>query len=159
MKAIYKNDFWKVSVDWKDPTLYEDVLENGHECCEDSQLYMITAAFGKNKHKILYIGKTTKSISHRLKQPDHKLRHLKMSGDYSRHKLYITMGKIRVEGGKVTPKRIDQIESLLIYSFDDFHKYNGSKINKLNLSEHYEVQNKGEFHALPEKIYLGLFKN
>lgn len=105
--------------------IYENLVADGSIHDENAHLYMISGKYLNNKSKVFYIGKTYKQIvSNRLTQSDHQSRYDDMTSDYPRHKLYVSHGIVKINKGKRTAKRIDEIESILIYSMPTEHSFN-----------------------------------
>ena len=158
MKLLYKDYCWDAEIYWSKPYDYVN-FSNGHIVNEESAyFYIIFGQYSKFSRKIFYIGKTyDQYIQDRIIQKDHKDRIQKLQLIYPRFKFYLSIGKIKVLNGKITRKRIDQIESLLIFSCNSNYLKNKNKIFSLRLNDHYKIINHGYYKPLPNKLVLGLF--
>ena len=71
------------------------------------------------KRRLLYIGQTyQQSVSTRLQQPDHQRRYAAFVKNYPRHRFSVSHGIVSVIDGRLTKRRVDDIERLLIYAND-----------------------------------------
>lgn len=158
MKILFEDGFWKVTITWSKPMLYENLIEQGSQHDENAHLYMISGKHQNNKHKVYYIGKTyDQCVSDRLTQSDHKLRYKNIKKDYPRHTLYVSHGIVEIKDGKRTSKRIDEIESILIYSMPAEHSFNEKNYFSHGVTGQYLINNKGHKSSLPNTIGLGVF--
>lgn len=158
MNILFEDGFWKVTVTWSKPMLYENIIEQGSPHDESAHLYMILGKYQNNSHKVFYIGKTyDQVVSDRLTQSDHKLRYKKVKDEYPRHQLYVSHGIVEIEDGKRTSKRIDEIESILIYSMPTDHSYNEKNYFSHGVTGQYLIKNKGYKSNLQNTIGLGVF--
>ncbi len=158
LRQLFEEDFWDVEINWSRPALYENVIEYGAELDDKAFLYMITAKFGSNKSKILYIGKTYKqTVNIRLSQNDHHKRYKNIQKKYPRHKLYVSCGTVQIHNGKITENRIKEIEKILIYSNDTDHVQNVSNYYTHGVKDSYKIKLSGYRHSLPKELYLGVF--
>ncbi|OQX96503.1 hypothetical protein B6I21_00820 [candidate division KSB1 bacterium 4572_119] len=158
MEKLYPDTFWNVSINWTKPKLYENILEKYSEYDDYSYFYKITGQYSTKEHKLYYIGKAYyQTVSMRLSQKDHQKRFNKLSKDYPKHKLYVSFGIVKLANGHITEKRIDQIESLLIYSHDFDHLLNKQKLNELKVTEPYIILNSGYRTPLYKEIHFGIF--
>ncbi len=159
LKLLYREYFWQVTIEWSKPVNYSNI--NFYELANDSNfdLYMITGKYSDYKHKIFYIGKSYfQTISKRLNQKDHIQRIQSLKKKHPKHDLFISCGKVNIADSRKTQKRIDEIESILIFSFDTDAKINKNKNYTLNTkSNHYIITNKGYRAELEKKLYFGLF--
>jgi hypothetical protein len=158
MKILFEDAFLNVTISWSRPMLYENLISNGSSYDETAYLYMISGKYHNHPNKVFYIGKTyNQTVSNRLTQKDHKKRYDALKKEYPRHKLFVSHGNVQIHNGNVSPKRIDQIESILIYSMPGEHS-----INKMNFWSHgvkneYLLTNKGYKNNLESTIGLGVF--
>lgn len=176
--VLFKDASLKAKILWSDPVLYDDVL-NGEYCIIESEnidfnnygdndndfwvndfknvnsnFYMILGQWSQ-KIKLFYIGKTKKSVFNRLKQQDHKRRKKEMEEDHPKHKLLISFGDLYMEYGcNKTSKRIDDIESLLIYAQEP--EYNKNKIFNHKVESDYWIKNYGYTDPLYKQLHYGL---
>nr|WP_321497794.1 hypothetical protein [uncultured Methanolobus sp.] len=178
-KALYPYDAWKSVIVWSKPISYDDFV-NGVEQFDDSEdtyetacslnvestyitkplsdkgpnFYMILGKWS-DKLKCFYLGKTTNSIYKRVTARDHKDRKEQMHNDYSKHKLLISKGHFYMgDWANKTKKRIDEIESLLIYANEPF--YNDKKRLTNRVNRDYWIKNCGHYEPLYEELYYGL---
>ena len=115
---------------------------------------MILGQWGSHT-KLFYIGKTTKNVLNRLKLQDHKKRKKEMMEDHPKHRLLISVGDLYMEwGSNKTSKRIDDIESLLIYAHEP--EYNKSKIFNHSVESDYWIKNYGYTDPLYKQLHYGL---
>jgi hypothetical protein len=173
----FKHLAFKAKIFWSEPVSYDAFLNRACSIeCENIDIndftdddgdfwvndysvakpnfYMILGRWG-SKIKLFYIGKNTNSVFVRLKQPDHMLRKNEMKSDYPRYKLLLSLGHLCMElGSKRTSKRIDEIESILIYAHEP--KYNKSKIFKRPAISDYWIKNYGYTIPLHNQLYYGL---
>ncbi len=158
MNKLYPEIFWEVDINWTKPYLYENFLMTGSEYDESAYIYKITGRYSGKAHKLFYIGKTYyQYVITRISQEDHKKRYKKLLKDYQKHKLYVSLGIIEMKNGNITERRIDQIESLLIYSHDFKHLLNKQKLNELNVTEPYKIVNSGYRAPLFKEINFGIY--
>jgi hypothetical protein len=158
MKILFESEFWDVSVTWSRPMVYENLINNGSVYDDDAHLYMITGKYRNNKSKVFYIGKTYNNIvSNRLTQKDHKTRYELLKKNYPNHVLSVSHGIVNIEGGKRTEKRIDEIESILIYSMPTEHCINNKNYFSHGVTAQYLIENKGYKSGMPKEIGLGVF--
>lgn len=149
---------WIVDIDWSRPSAYENAKENADDA--DAWLYMILGYYGSSERKIFYIGKAVNSyVKDRLRQPDHQRRQARLARAHPKHHLGVSMGKVRVRNGNITDNRIDQIETMLIYTANDIqpHVINKKKIWSLRIKEPYVIRNRGYRRPLPKEIHHGIF--
>ena len=158
MKPLYDDESWDVAIKWTKPARYEAVREEGSQYDEQAFLYLITARFSSKSRKVLYVGKTFKQwVSKRLSQPDHKRRYKKIVSDYSHHKFEVSHGLLTVSNGKLTQKRLSDIEKILIYSNHPSHAHNVQGFYAHGVSGSYRIENSGHRCGLPKCIALGVF--
>ena len=106
MKILCEDAFWKVSVTWSRPMVYENLIKNGSIHDDEAHLYMISGKYAHNASKVFYVGKTYRQlVSDRLTQIDHKKRYAYLREEYPRHKLYVSHGMVEIDGGKRTAKK------------------------------------------------------
>jgi hypothetical protein len=160
LKAIAPDEAWHVTLNWSRPEHYDDVTSDGSRHDDDGWLYMILGYFGSSHPKIFYIGKVVQSyVSQRLRQPDHRRRYLRLSKEHPRHTFKVTLGSIQLESGNITSRRIDQIETLLIYTTRESspHMINERKWLTNRVTSPYVINNCGFRHPLPRQINFGIF--
>ena len=158
MKPVYDDDFWEVKIHWSKPITYQAAKVHGSVYDDGANLYMISVRFSDKNHKLVYIGKTYKqNVQTRLKQPDHTKRHAEIVKNYPKHVVFVRYGKIKVVGGRVTEKRISDIENILIYCSDNGHSHNIKSIYSHGVTDSYEIANSGSRCALPRYLAFGFF--
>lgn len=146
-----------VTVDWSAPVTH-DMLHGGLVGEDDSAyFYAIIGRFEKQWWPY-YIGKVySQSVSQRQKNKDHlkRLEELKkLSPSTTWH---ITLGTPKFEYNNISPKIINEIEGLLIYS--NWHKesINRSKINTFHSYNHIQITNTGFSEPFYKKTSYGVF--
>lgn len=176
---LFEEYAWKAKILWTNPLLYHDFLD-GEECLNEfdledlndyndedndfwvnefieypnSNFYMILGQWNK-KNKIFYIGKTIQEVIDRVKNTDHKKRKKEMETENPKHKLLISLGDLYMESGcNKTSKRIDDIESLLIYAHEP--EYNKNKIFNHTVESDYWIKNYGYTDPLYKQLHYGL---
>ena len=158
LEPLIISDSWEVRIKWTRPRSYERVREEGSDHDDSAYLYYIRAQFSNRRPKLLYIGKTyTQSVSIRLGQPDHRNRYDEFTRLYPIHRFTVSHGIVSVESGRITRRRIDDIERLLIYANDPSHAYNVQNINQHGVARSYIVTNTGYRSGLPRSLLLGVF--
>lgn len=158
MEPLSHEDYWNVQIDWSLPQEYERLLELGSPNDDLAHLYLISARYGKNEPKTIYIGQTYNQwVSKRLTQADHQSRYADFVENYSRHRLYVSHGIVTVHDGKITRKRINDIERILIYTNDPTHAHNIKNFQGHGVSTPYQIENRGSRCTLPRQISLGVF--
>lgn len=60
-------------------------------------------------------------------------------------------------GGKLTSRRLDDIERILIYTNNRDHAHNIKNLYAHGVSDSYFIENKGSKCTLPRTISLGIF--
>ena len=158
MNPVFVDDFWRVHITWSKPLPYETARDAGSDQDETANLYMITARFSNKKHKFIYLGKTYKQwVQKRLKQKDHQARYAAIIKNHPKHAIFLRYGTVKIESGKVTNKRIDDLERILIYCLDDEHCKNIKSIYTHGVLESYEIISSGSRGTLPKCLALGFF--
>jgi len=158
MQPLYHQDYWEVEIDWKRPKKYERARDEGSDHDEFAHLYLISARYGSSEPKALYIGKTWKqTVATRLCQDDHKKRYAAFVKNYPRHSFYVSYGIVSVNDAKLTEKRLDAIERILIFTNEPEHAYNVQHLYEHGVTGSYEIQNRGSRCHLPRIIRLGVF--
>ncbi|MFZ3019472.1 MAG: hypothetical protein WA056_13565 [Gallionella sp.] len=158
MEPLWHEDRWHIEINWSRPVEYKRLLEEGSPHDEQAYLYLISARFGNKSSKTIYVGKAFRqSVSKRLSQPDHKLRHIEFLENYPRHRFYVSHGLVTVHEGKPTQKRIDDIERILIYANDPQHAHNVQNFWQHKVTTPYWIDNRGSRCTLPKTIALGIF--
>ncbi len=158
MKPRDESEFWDVAVQWTRPILYDTVRSMGTEYDETACLYLITARFASKSRKLIYVGKTYRQyVSKRLSQPDHLRRYAGIVANYPHHKIEVVHGLLSIENGKITEKRLSDIEKILIRSNDPTHAHNVKAFYSHGVRDSYRIVNNGYRCGLPKCISLGLF--
>ena len=156
-EILYPDMFWEVNITWSRPCKYESFLKNGSSSVGGAKLYKVTGRFGKSDPKLFYLGKTYKQkVTKRLTQQDHKDRYNNLRKEYPRHQLYVSLGVVELDEGRITATRIDQIESLLIFAHDEDHIINIKNINEHKITEQYRIYNRGYKSPLLKEVLLGV---
>ena len=158
MNPVFEDDFWRVKISWSRPIAYEKARDKGSDHDETAHLYMITARFSDNDHKFIYLGKTYKQyVQKRLKAKDHRARYAAIIKNHPRHSIFLRYGTVKLEKGKVTDKRINDLERILIYCLDDEHSKNIKSIYSHGVTDSYEITSSGSRGTLPKCLALGFF--
>lgn len=158
MKPLWHEECWNIKVEWSRPKEYDRLLNEGSQHDEHAHLYLISARFGTNASKAIYIGKTYDQwVSERLSQTDHKLRHADFIKNYPRHMFYVSHGIVTNNDGKITEKRIDDVERILIYANEPQHAHNIQNFWQHGVTAPYKIENQGSRCTLPRTIALGIF--
>ena len=176
--ALFQNLAKKASIVWSEPISYDDFTngieefdeidpyEIAHQGNDDfcvnlpindkgPNFYMILGKWGYKPYKLFYIGKTEVPLLKRVNAPDHIERRSIMHEEYKKHKLFISKGHFLMGDWKnKTKKKIDEIESLLIYVHEP--TYNKSKVLSNNVSSDYWIKNCGSYEPLYSEMYYGL---
>ena len=157
MKILFEYVCWDAEINWSRPVLYTNAKDSWYEY-DRYYFYKITGKYSKYPPRLFYIGKTfSQSVKTRLNQKDHINRYKTIRKNYPRFEFYVNFGSIKLAYGKLTQKRIDEIESLLIYSDDSEYLQNKTKIMSLNVKEQYIIKNKGYSAPLHREIAYGMF--
>ena len=176
--APFQNIAKKVSIVWSEPISYDN-FANGIKDFEEidpyeiankdnndfhvtlptsdkgPNFYMILGKWGNKQYKLFYIGKTEVPLLKRANAPDHVERRSNMHKEYKKHKLFISKGHFLMgDWRNKTKKRIDEIESLLIYVHEPV--YNKNKVIKNNVTSDYWIKNCGFYEPLYSEMYYGL---
>lgn len=176
--APFQNIAKKVSIVWSEPISYDN-FANGTEDFEELDLYeiankgnndfhvtlptsdkgpnfyMILGKWGNKPYKLFYIGKTEVPVLKRANASDHVERRSIMHEEYKKHKLFISKGHFLMgDWRNKTKKRIDEIESILIYAHEPI--YNERKVKNNNVSSDYWIKNCGSYEPLYSEMYYGL---
>ena len=158
MNPVFEDDFWRVQIKWSKPIPYETARDEGSDHDETANLYMITARFSKKEQKFIYLGKTYKQyVQKRLNQSDHHARYAAIIKNHPKHKIFLRYGTVKLEAGKTTNKRIDDLERVLIYCLDDEHSKNLKSIYSHGVTDSYEIISSGSRGTLPKCLALGFF--
>ena len=158
MKLLYSDYCWTAQIYWSKLFNYDRFLINCGINEDFTFSYIIFGQYSKFSRRIFYIGKTYDQYIHtRISQKEHKIRIQTLRSKHPKFKFYICIGKLEIINGKISRKRIDQIESLLIFSSDSDYLINKNKVFSLRLKDHYKVVNHGYHKPLPKQIILGLF--
>jgi hypothetical protein len=146
-----------ISIEWTRPKLYESVFDDGCDHDDSAHLYMILRRYSRATPKAIYIGKTWhQCVRTRLRQKDHRLRYQRFCESYPRQRFYVSHGIVSMDEGRLTQKRVDEIERILIYASSLDHTENRSNIWTHKVSDAYRITNKGSRSSLPQTIFLGI---
>ena len=157
MLQLYEEYYWKAKIKWSKPRNYEKVKKYGSKYDETAYFYKITGKYLNNVSKLLYLGKTyDQCVSLRLNQKDHIQRYKRISKEFPKHQLFLSFGELFLEDGLKTKKRIDEIESLLIYAHDSEYLYNKRKLVSFKVLSYYKITNNGYRSPLFKEICFGL---
>ncbi|MCG8604499.1 hypothetical protein MJD09_05795 [bacterium] len=159
LEPLFEDDFWEVHIKWTNLRAYTRVRDEGSEYDDSAHLYYICAQFSSGAPKVLYIGQTYRqSVSMRLRQPDHKNRYAAFIRNYPRHHFSVSHGIVTVTNGRLTKRRIDDTERLLIYANDPEHAYNVKNFYQHGVvTGSYFLINTGHRGSLPLSLRLGVF--
>lgn len=151
----HKKEHFCVSVRWTRHRLWQEGKVNPHPEEHRIYLYMIVGRFNASR-RILYIGKTYRQYaSYRLTQPDHIRRRKKLRREYPHHKLTVSFGIVNFDGVRCTSKRIDEVESILIYANWHPEIFNSKKVYHMAIREQIRVTNRGYYKPLTKECYYG----
>lgn len=149
--------FINATINWSNKRKYEDVINNGCPHDETANFYLITAQWGNRNEKIIYLGKTYhQTVLARLNSRDHKKRYEDVCVALKNHKKYVRFGTLSIQNGSITAIRVDEIESMLIFSHKCDTMINKSKIHRIDISNNYIIKN-NVASVLIKEIYYGLF--
>ena len=158
MEQLHHEGYWNIEIEWSRPKAYGRLLDEGSPHDEDAHLYLISARFSTSSHKAIYVGKTYDQwVSKRLSQADHKRRYSDFTKNYPRHNFYVSHGIVTNHDGKLTRKRIDDIERILIYANEPLHAHNVQNFWQHSVTTPYQIENRGSRCTLPRTISLGVF--
>lgn len=158
MNPVFEDDFWEVDINWSKPVSYKSARDNGSDHDKTANLYMITIRYADHDHKPVYIGKTYRqNIQTRLKQKDHQVRYAAIIKNHPKHQVYVRYGTVTVQGGNVTEKRIKDIESVLIYCYENDHSQNIKSIYTHGVTDSYQIISSGHRSELPKCLAFGFF--
>ncbi len=145
---------------WTRPEPYEQVISDGTVHDASGWLYMILGYYGSSYPKLFYIGKVYQTcVSARLRQADHKRRYNRLCSEHPRHHFKVSLAAVQIDNGSITHRRIDQIETMLIYTAKESQPLiNERKWLSHRISTSYHVHNRGHCRPLPKEIRLGIFK-
>lgn len=157
MKPTFENVFYEAEIQWTKPVIYDDIVAAPSKYNELANLYMITARFSNRDSKTLYIGKTwCQGVHKRIRQADHKNRIAQYRADHPHHTFEIRHGVIKMKAGRLTEKRLSDIESLLIYITEN---RNIKSVLNHGVVKSYKITNKGYKCWLPKSLAFGLFSS
>lgn len=158
MRPLYPDDFWEVDIYWSRPNLYRNIRGSGHDLDDWAYLYLLSVKYARYARKPVYIGKTYhQSVSVRLNQDDHKKRYAAIVQNYPRHQLFVSYGCVKLKHGKITEKRISDIEKILVHANDPDHSHNVKNFYYHGVSGSYDIRTRGYRCGLPVRIKLGVF--
>ena len=148
------------------PIPYETIINKGSPHDAEGWLYMILGYHGSSQPKIFYIGKVFNSSVSRRLSPDHRARYERLCSEHPRHSFRVSLGAVKLAYGHITARRIDEIESILIFA--TYHSkrnviessarmINKSKWFKSGWRHPYMIQNAGSRTPLPRDVHYGVF--
>ena len=162
LRPVSPEPDWTVRINWSRPVTYENTIDEDYEYGynQDHWLYMILGCHGASPRKIFYIGKVYNSfVGNRLQQDDHRQRYQKLRKQHPNHRLRVSLGTVHIKDGHITKQRIDQIETMLIYTVGEKlqHIINRNKLWTVGITDQYVIHNSGYHRPLPEVIQQGIF--
>ena len=161
LRPVAPEPDWIVTINWSRPITYENIIDREYQYGYDSDhwLYMILGYYGASSPKIFYIGKIYDSlVGDRLQDEDHRQRHAKLTKQYPNHRLRVSLGTVDIKNGKRTKQRIDQIETMLIYTAGvNQPLINRNKLWTVGITDQYVIHNSGYHRPLPKVIHQGIF--
>jgi hypothetical protein len=147
----------KISIHWTRPRPYESALKSGCDHDDDAHLYMILRRYSRAVPKVIYIGKTWhQCVRTRLRQKDHRERHQRFCENYPRQSFHVSHGIVSMDEGRLTQRRVDEIERILIYASSLDHTENRSNIWTHRVTDAYQIKNTGSRGSIPRTIFLGI---
>ncbi len=157
MELLFEETSYIYNIKWHRPVLYDKFIKEGSEHDYDSYFYMIIGRYGKSYPKLFYIGKTYRQVvSVRLTQKDHVARYKFLCKEYPRHKLYVVCSEIIMEDTQIRSRRVDEVETLLIYSNDCETLINKSKLIYITNKDQYMIRNSGHYKPLHKNLFYGV---
>lgn len=156
---LFEDDFWEVNIKWTRPRAYKSERDEGSEHDNTAYLYYICAKYSTSAPKVLYIGQTyQQTVNKRLQQPDHQHRYVKFARAYPKHRFYVSHGLVSVTYGRLTKRRIEDVERILIYANDPAHAHNVKNIYQHGVENvSYFITNNGYRSGLPRSLRFGVF--
>jgi hypothetical protein len=155
MDLIFDDDHHQVSIKWSRPVDLNFVGGAEHE---NDLVYMITAHGKRSSEKMIYVGQAySQSVSKRLSQPDHRRKQSEWATRFPGHQLKVRRGQVSLKQGRFSVDKINSIEAILIYCFDNEHCMNGKARFSAKISGHYEITNSGYRSDLPHRIGYGFY--
>ena len=154
-KVAHEKEHLSVFIEWARHRLLRRGYVNPHPEEHRIDLYMIVGHFGGSR-RILYIGKAYRQfVSHRLSQPDHIRRWKKLRRIYPRHKLTVSFGFATFDDARGTSKRIDEVESILIYANWHERLMNSRKVYRFAIRGQIRLTNRGYYKPLRRECFHG----
>ncbi len=153
------DDFSEATITWTRPIIYERFVKLSEEKQKAGNFYKILVKYSTYNFKVVYIGKIYKQFaSHRLLNPDHKLRYKAIKNKHSHSIIFVSLGNIETDK-KITSGLIDRIERLLIYthSNDDFKLINSKGTIHHNLKDGIIIYNKGFKTGMYSEVSNGVY--
>jgi hypothetical protein len=149
-----------VDITWSRPLTYSKIVTDGSRHDAEGWFYMILGYRGSSHPKLFYIGKVfEKCVSQRLRQADHRVRYEQLRSAHPRHSFRVSLGAVKLARGHITARRIDEIESILI--FGAYHSrdtlINKNKWWKSGWRHPYVIRNLRSRVLLPREIHHGVF--
>src|SRR6266404_6077455 len=151
---------YRVQISWTRPIPYDRIVRDGSPHDAEGWLYMILGYHRSPRPKLFYIGKVFQtSVSRRLRAADHRSRYYRLCSDHPRYSFRVSLGAVKLAHGHITARRIDEIESILI--FGAYHSrdtlINKSKWYKSGWRHPYIIRNLRYKAPLPEEVHHGVF--
>lgn len=160
---LFPERVWKVRLSRTKPRDYEKARAARTSADGKAHFYMILSR-KEGRTRIHYIGKTYKSeVWVRLNQADHQWRIKELREDFPKSEWLVSHGVLDLNTWKAarrrypSPKRIDEIESILIHA--NHVKEGGINRRKqktYGITDHYLIINCGNYIPLKRKVYLTL---
>lgn len=128
---------------------------------DDAYFYSIIGRRGQEL-KLFYIGMVYKQcVSERFKSEDHLSKVRALENHFSKYKIGIRLGVVKLTAPitKITKRRINAIEKLLIYINWNQDMINKKAVETINLSEKILIINSGDFKPLVRECgYAAIYK-
>ncbi len=158
---------FQAEIAWTRPIPYETIISNGSPHDANGWLYMLLGYHGSSHPKIFYIGMVfMQCVSKRLRQRDHRARYEQICREHPRHSFRVSLGAVTIVHGRITRQRIDEIESLLIFStYHTKRHVIGTGARMINKSKWYKsgwkhpcvIHNTRSRNPLPREIHYAVF--
>jgi len=159
-RLAYPDEVSQVKIDWTKPILIESFMQKQITFKSDANFYKITGKFSNFDQKLFYIGKVyDQTVRQRMAQPDHKRRVTRLGKENPKHELLISLGSIVSKEEFKTRKRINEVESLLIYAHWTEDMINEKKVYTCALARQLCITNTGSRSPLYRTVFYGAFIN
>ncbi|MEG3157671.1 hypothetical protein ACKVMH_07200 [Lysobacter zhanggongensis] len=156
MDLIFDDDHHDVTIKWSRPV---ELTAKGVPEHENELLYLITA-HGDGAEKMVYVGQAySQPVAVRIAQPDHIKKQREWAQRFPGHRFKVRRGLVSLKQGKISVKKINSIEAVLIYCFDSEHCMNGKARFRAAISGHYEISNTGFKSGLPRRLGYGFYEH